>query len=435
MDQYEGDVEVRTSPTRAAFASSVGTAVELYDFLIYGTASAVALNTVFFPKSDPRIGTLLAFASFGAGFFARPLGAIVIGHFGDRVGRRSMLVLTLVATGVCTALIGVLPGYGSIGVWAPALLVALRVVQGFFLGGEQGGAVLMAVEHAPPGRRGWYGSWTFLGSPIGLVLATGAFSLATWVSGPAFLDWGWRLPFLASLLLVGVGLYIRLRLDESREFQRMRERGTTAPGLPLVALLRTSWHNVLLSAGVNFGFNTFIFILATFTLSYATQSLGMARDVVLTGSLVGAVAHIAGILMFARLSDRVGRIPVMLGGAAFLAVYAFPLFWLMESRQPALVVLAMAVGYFGSAAVFGPLAALITELFGIDVRYSGASLGYQLGSVLGGGLSPFLAAALLAMAGGASWPISLYLVGAGLVSAVSLLLINAGGNGSARKLD
>ncbi|MGM1062917.1 MFS transporter [Saccharothrix sp. Mg75] len=408
---------------RVALASSAGNAVELYDFLLYGTASALVFDKLFFPSFDPRIGTLLAFATFGAGFLARPLGGVVIGHFGDRVGRRSMLVLTLTATGVCTALIGLLPTYSSIGIAAPLLLVLLRLVQGFFLGGEQGGATLMAVEHAPPGRTGWYGSWTFLGSPLGLLLANGAMAASTAVSGDAFPEWGWRVPFLLSLVLVGVGLYVRLSVGESPEFRAAREaRG--AVRLPVADLLRRSWRTVLLGAGVNLGFTAFIFIVATFAVSYGTKELGMSRATLLNAGLIGAFTQAVAILVFARLSDRVGRLPVMLGGAAFLGLFAFPLFWLLETRSPGLVVLAMVLAFTGSAALFGPMPAYYAELFGTRVRYSGVSLSYQLGAVLGGGLSPLVATWLLgATPTHDSWPISLYLIAGALVSGLCLLAV------------
>jgi len=408
---------------RVAFASSAGNAVELYDFLLYGTASALVFDKLFFPTFDPRIGTLLSLATFGAGFLARPLGGVVIGHFGDRIGRRAMLVLTLTVTGVCTALIGVLPTYASIGIAAPVLLLLLRLVQGFFLGGEQGGATLMTVEHAPPGQTGWYGSWTFLGSPLGLLLASAAMSLSVSTTGADFLDWGWRLPFLFSLVLVGVGLYVRLSVQESPVFRETRAAGETVK-LPVAVVLRDHWRRVLLGAGVNFGFNMFIFILATFAASYGTKQLGMTRSVILNATLIGSFAQAVAILVFARLSDRIGRLPVMLGGAAFIGVFAFPLFWLLETRQPALVVVAMLIAFTGSAAIFGPMPAYYAELFGPKIRYSGVSLSYQLGAVLGGGLSPVIAAALLGVtANHASWPVSLYLVGGAVVSALCLVAI------------
>ncbi|MEJ2857731.1 MULTISPECIES: MFS transporter [unclassified Saccharothrix] len=410
-----------TGVRRVALASSAGNAVELYDFLLYGTATALVFDKLFFPSFDPRIATLLAFATFGAGFLARPLGGVVIGHFGDRIGRRSMLVLTLTATGVCTALIGLLPTYNSIGIAAPILLVTLRVIQGFFLGGEQGGATLMAVEHAPPGRTAWYGSWTFLGSPVGLLLANGAMALATAVSGDAFLDWGWRIPFLFSLVLVGVGLYVRLSVEESPEFRSVQQERVR---MPVVEVVRRSWRRVLLGAGVNLGFNMFIFVLATFVVSYGTRQLQIPRSVLLNASLVGAAAQAVALLGFARLSDRVGRLPVMLGGAGFLGVFALPLFWLLETRSPTLVLVALVLGFAGSAALFGPMPAYYAELFGTRVRYSGVSLSYQLGAVLGGGLSPLVATWLLGVTPTRdSWPVSLYLIAGALVSALCLLAI------------
>lgn len=416
----------RSTVRKVAFASSAGNAIELYDFLIYGTASAVALNKLFFPTGDPRVGTLLAFATFGVGFLVRPLGAVVIGHFGDRIGRKPMLVLTLTATGACTALIGLLPSYSEVGLLAPVLLILLRLLQGFFLGGEQSGAALMVVEHAPPEHRAWYGGWTFLGSPLGLFIGTGMFSLATALSGPAFLDWGWRVPFLFSVVLVAVGLYMRLGISESPEFQRLRGADEVRKA-PLVEVLRTSWRRVLLGAGVNLGFNTFIFVLVNFLLSYGTQNLHLPQQVLLNASLVGGLAQVASILVFSRLADRIGRLPVMLGGAVFLAVFAFPLFWLIDSRSVGLLTLGVALGYAGSGAIFGPMAVYFTELFDVRVRYTGAAFSYQLGAVLGGGLSPLIATALLGVDGGKSWPVSVYLVVGGLISLGCLIALGETG--------
>jgi MFS transporter, MHS family, shikimate and dehydroshikimate transport protein len=422
----------RSTVRKVAFASSAGNAIELYDFLIYGTASAVVLNKLFFPTGDPRVGTLLAFATFGVGFLVRPLGALVIGHFGDRIGRKPMLVLTLTATGTCTALIGLLPSYSQVGLLAPVLLILLRLSQGFFLGGEQSGAALMVVEHAPPGHRAWYGGWTFLGSPLGLFLGTGMFSLATALSGGAFLDWGWRVPFLFGIVLVAVGLYMRLGISESPEFQRLRGENEVRKA-PLAEVMRTSWQRVLLGAGVNLGFNTFIFVLVNFLLSYGTQNLHLPQQVLLNASLVGGLAQIASVLVFSRLADRIGRLPVMLGGAVFLAVFAFPLFWLIDSRSVGLLTLGVALGYAGSGAIFGPMAVYFAELFDTRVRYTGAAFSYQLGAVLGGGLSPLIATALLGVDDGRSWPVSVYLVVGGLISLGCLVALGAGDSISTRK--
>ncbi len=424
MERLGGEnVGERVPAGRVALASFVGTAIEWYDFFIYGTAAALVFGQLFFPPNeDPLIGTLAAFATYAVGFAARPVGGVVFGHFGDRVGRKSMLVITILTMGLATFLIGLLPTYAQVGIWAPVLLVVLRLIQGFSVGGEWGGAALMTVEHAPEGRRGYYGSWTMAASPAGAMLATGAFALASGLPDEQFLAWGWRLPFLLSIVLVGVGLFIRLRILETPAFERIKEAGAEVR-LPVVEAVREHPRSVLLAAGMNLGFNTFIFVLFTFMLSYATTQLGLPRGVVLQATVVGGAVQIASVLAFSALSDRVGRRPVMLTGAAFLALYAFPLFWLVNTGSAALIFLALAIGFFGSAAIFGPMAAFIAESFDTKVRYSGASLGYQMGAVLGGGLSPFVATALLAWSGGASWSVSVYLVLGALMSLVSVYLL------------
>jgi MHS family shikimate/dehydroshikimate transporter-like MFS transporter len=415
IDQVRG-----SSVRKVALASAAGTTIELYDFLIYGTASAVVLPKLFFPAGNQTVSTLLAFATFGVGFLVRPLGAAVIGHFGDRLGRRPMLVLTLTMTGLCTALIGLLPSYATAGLAAPVLLLILRLLQGFFLGGEQSGAALMVVEHAPERHRTWYGGWTFLGSPLGLFLGTAMFSLSTAVAGGAFLDWGWRIPFLASLVLVAVGIYMRVGIEESPEFKELRSAHQVTR-LPLAEVLRTSWRKVLLGIGVNLGFNAFIFVLVAFVLNYWTSVHHLPQQQVLTASLVGAAAQVVSILVACRIADRVGRTPVMLAGAAFIILFALPLFWLIDTGSAGLLILALALAYAGSGILFGPMASYYAVLFEPRLRYSGAALSYQLGATLGGGLSPLVATALLSVDHAKSWPISLYLVLGGLVSALCLL--------------
>ena len=412
----------RASIGRVALASSVGTAIEYYDFLIYGTAAALVFGRLFFPNEDPFVGTLAAFATFAVGFVARPVGGVVFGHFGDRVGRKAMLVISILLMGFATFLIGLLPTYAQVGIWAPILLVALRLIQGFSLGGEWGGAALMSVEHAPDGRRGYYASWMTAAAPVGVALATGAFTALSVLSDEQFLAWGWRVPFLFSIVLVGVGLFIRLRVFETPAFAQVREAGTQAR-MPVVEALREHPKNVALAAGVNLGFNAFVFVLFTFMLSYATAQLGVERSVVLNATLAGSAVQIAAVLVFSALSDRVGRRPVMLAGAAFLALYAFPLFWLVNTGNAALILLALTVGFLGSSAIFGPMAAFVSESFGTRVRYSGASLGYQTGAVLGGGLSPFIATALLGWSNGGSWSVSAYLVLGAVVSFASVYLL------------
>lgn len=423
MERLGGeDAGQRTSIRRVALASSFGTAIEYYDFLIYGTAAALVFGQLFFPNEDPFVGTLAAFATYAVGFVARPVGGVVFGHFGDRVGRKAMLVVSILLMGHATFLIGLLPTYAQVGIWAPILLVALRLIQGFSLGGEWGGAALMSVEHAPDGRRGYYASWMMAAAPVGVALATGAFAALSGLSDEQFLAWGWRVPFLFSIVLVGVGLFIRLRIFESPAFAQVREAGTQIR-MPVVEALREHPKNVALAAGVNLGFNAFIFVLFTFMLSYATGQLGVERSVVLNATLAGSAVQIAAVLVFSALSDRVGRRPVMLAGAAFLALYAFPLFWLVNTGNAALILLALTVGFLGSSAIFGPMAAFVSESFGTRVRYSGASLGYQTGAVLGGGLSPFIATALLGWSNGGSWSVSAYLVLGAVVSFASVYLL------------
>ncbi|MET8760919.1 MFS transporter [Lentzea sp. NPDC004782] len=403
-----------TGVRKVAVASAIGNTIELYDFLLYGTASALVFNKIFFPQFDSRVGVLLAFATFGAGFVARPLGGAVIGHLGDRLGRRAMLVITLSVTGLATALIGLLPSYASIGIAAPALLVLLRVLQGFFMGGEQGGASLMAVEHAPPGRWGWYGSWVFIGSPIGLVLANLAMYVSSRVSGPDLPTWGWRLPFLFSVVLVGIGLYIRLRVAESPRFTRAEKSR-----LPLAEVVRTRWRVLLLGAGVNLGFQIFIFVLSVFTINYGRAALRMSPDDLLVAQVVGGLAQVVSVPVFAWLSDRIGRLPVMFGGAVFQAAFAFPMFWLMDARW---FTAAMVLGFIGSGALFGPMAAYFAELFRTRVRFSGVAVSYQLGAVLGGGLAPFVATSLL---GYGTWAVAVYLICGAVLSGGCLLAIGS----------
>lgn len=418
-----------TGVRKVAFASAVGNTIELYDFLLYGTASALVFDKIFFPQFDSRVAVLLAFATFGAGFLARPLGGAVIGHLGDRIGRRAMLVLTLSVTGLSTALIGLLPTYAQVGILAPLLLVLLRIVQGFFMGGEQGGASLMAVEHAPPGRWGWYGSWVFIGSPAGVVLANLAMYVSSKASGPEFLSWGWRLPFLFSVVLVGIGLYIRLRVSESPRFERAEKSR-----LPIAEVLRTRWRVVLLGAGVNLGFTIFIYVLSVFMINYG-RGLKITADDLLVATVIGSFAQVIAVPLFALLSDRIGRLPVMLGGAIFQAAFAFPLFWLADSGW---FTLAMVLGFIGSAALFGPSAAYFAELFRTRVRYSGVALSFQLGAVLGGGLAPLVAQSLLRTG---TWAIAVYLIAGAVLSAVCLLVIGsaheaepAGGESDAQPL-
>jgi MHS family shikimate/dehydroshikimate transporter-like MFS transporter len=383
-----------------ALASFAGTTIEWYDFFLYGTAAALVFNKVFFPTFAPLTGTLAAYGTYAVGFVARPLGGVVIGHFGDRIGRKSMLVLTLVLMGAATFLIGLLPTFDQIGLWAAVALVALRIVQGFGVGGEWGGAVLMAVEHAPPGSRGFYGSWPQIGVPAGLLLATGAFSLVSLLPQDQFLSWGWRIPFLLSFVLVGVGLFIRLRILETPAFARMKETGREAR-MPILVVLRQYPKQVLLAMGARVAENGSFYIYSVFSLTYATQYVGIARNVVLNAILLASACDAVAIPFYGALSDRIGRRPVYLFGATMTAVLAFPFFWLIGTGHTSMVVLAMlAVFLLSHAPMYAPQAAFLSELFGTRVRYSGASFGFQTAAALGGGFSPIIATALAGSMGG-----------------------------------
>jgi len=402
-----------------AFASLIGTTIEWYDFYLYGTAAALVFNRLYFPTFDPFVGTLAAFATYSFGFAARPIGGIVIGHFGDRVGRKSMLVLTLTITGLATFGIGLLPTYEQIGPWAAVLLVLLRLAQGFGVGGEWGGAVLMAVEHAPAHKRGFYGSWPQVGVPAGLVLATAAFTIAVRLPDDQFLAWGWRVPFLLSLLLVVVGLVIRLRIVESPAFARVKDAGAESRR-PIVEVLETHWREVLLAIGVRMAENGGFYIYTVFVLVYGTQVVGLGRQTMLNGVLIGAAFLLPALLVCGSLSDRFGRRPVYLFGACFTALFAYPLFLLLDTGSAALVSAALVAALvFGQAPMYGPQAAFLSELFGTRVRYSGASLGSQVSSVIAGGLSPFIATALLPFGKTA---LAAYLIGMALVTIVAVLL-------------
>jgi metabolite-proton symporter len=404
-----------------AAASLVGTTIEWYDFFLYGTAAALVFNRLFFPTFDPLAGTLAAFATYAVGFVARPVGGIVIGHYGDRIGRKSMLVLTLVVMGVATFLIGLLPTYEQIGPWAAVSLVLLRIAQGFGVGGEWGGAVLMAVEHAPARARGFYGSWPQIGVPAGLLLSTAVFSLFSRLPEQQFLAWGWRVPFLVSIVLVAVGLVIRVRLLETPAFARIKEAAVEARQ-PIVEVIRKYPRQVLLAMGARFAENGGFYIFSVFVLTYATQRVGLNQQVVLTGILLGAACELFAIPLFGALSDRVGRRPVYLFGAVATALFAYPLFWMLDTGSTPLIWLALVIAFvFCHAAMYAPQAAFLSELFGTRVRYSGASLGAQLASVFAGGLAPFVATGLL-QAGYAGGAISLYVIGLAAVTIVAVLM-------------
>ncbi len=426
MEKLIGENLGQETPIKkVAIASLIGTSLELYDFYIYGTAAALVFGQLFFPSFDPLAGTLAAFATFGVAFISRPLGGIIFGHFGDKVGRKTMLVITLVLMGVCTFLVGLLPGYAAIGIAAPLLLVLLRFIQGIGLGGEWGGAVLLAAEHAPARRRGFYASFPQLGPTVGVVLSTGIFLLlAGLLSEEQLLAWGWRVPFLLSIVVVAVGLYIRLRIAETPAFRRIVETHTES-GNPILDVIRTHTKNLILAAGAcSFLFSLF-YITITFMVSYGTEQLGLSLPTVLYAVVVAALFLGLGVPVFAHLSDRIGRRKLCAASAVFVGLWSFPLFWLVDTGNWVLITLALAVGQFGSAAAYGPLAAFFSELFSARLRYSGTSLSYNLGGILGGALAPLIATQLLASTG-TTWAISVYLAVMAAVSFVCILLLSEG---------
>ena len=400
-------------------ASFIGTTIEWYDFFLYGTAAALVFNKLFFPTLDPLAGTLSAYGTFAVGFVARPIGGAVFGHYGDRVGRKTMLVWSLMIMGVATTLMGLLPTYATIGVWAPVLLVLVRFAQGIGVGGEWGGAVLMAVEHSGGAKRGLHGSWAQMGVPAGLLLSTGIFAfLSSALTEGDFLAWGWRIPFLLSTLLIAIGMFVRLRLLETPAFTRERNaRG--AASAPLVEVFRRHPREVLVGMGMRFAQNVLFYIFTVFVLSYGQKTLGYSKATMLGGVATGALAGLVSIPFFAALSDRWGRKPVYLAGAVLSLLYAFPFFWLL-GRGPGFVAIAIVLGLnVGQDMMYGPQAAYFAELFSTRVRYSGASLIYQLTSVFSGGLAPLIATWLLARHG--AWAVAGYMAGSCALTVVATL--------------
>jgi len=407
---------------RVAVASAIGTTVEWYDFFIYGTAAATVFGPLFFPQISPAAGTLASFAAFGVGFIARPMGGIVMGHFGDRVGRKSMLVWSLIVMGVSTFAIGLLPGYAQIGVWAPALLIACRFTQGFALGGEWGGAVLMSIEHAPPERRGFYGSVVALGLPIGIILSNLVFLTAALLADPSeFRAWGWRIPFLASAALVLVGLFIRVRLAESPVFREVLRTGS-ARRMPVLDVLRNSPRAVLLAAGSYTGISTLGYIVLVYYVSYATGVLRLPLPTVLALLLGAAVCFAAAVVLFARWSDRVGRRTVMIWGNGALVVWSALFFPLLDTRSVPVIGAALCVMLVLQGAYIGTQPAVFAELFPPNIRYSGASLSNTLGTILGGAPAPFVAAWIYNTTGNSN-AVGLYITALAAVSLVSVVML------------
>jgi metabolite-proton symporter len=407
---------------KIAAASVIGTTVEWYDLFVFATASALVFNKVFFPGFVPLIGTLLAFGTFASAYLARIVGAALFGHFGDRLGRKSMLLVSLVTMGIATFAIGLLPNYSSIGIWAPILLLSLRIVQGLALGSEWGGAVLMAVEHAPENKRGLYGSWVQIGVPAGTLIANLAFLTCNAVmSNEALLSWGWRIPFLASALLVALGLYIRMNTSETPSFSKVKEAAAQVK-LPLAEVLTRNWKQVLLGGVATMSTGTSFNLIVAFGLTYGTQTLGFTRNAMLAIALISCAVCIVLLPLFGRLSDVVGRKPVIIGGIIAEALFAFPLFWLLDMRTFPFALLGYLLMMSAFAANYGPIATFLAELFGTKVRYSGLSISYMLSGLLGSAATPIITTALLSATGKGS-SVAWYMIGSAALSAGALLLL------------
>ena len=389
---------------RVALTSLAGTSIEWYDFFLYGTAAAVIFPKAFFPQDlPPMVLLIISFSTFAVGFIARPLGGVVFGHFGDQVGRKRTLVIALMMMGVATTLIGLLPTYQSIGIAAPLMLVALRFIQGLAVGGQWGGAMLLVTESAPSEKRGWYGAYAQAGAAVGVILANLAFlSVSTSMSDEAFIEWGWRLPFIASIVLIGISLYVQLSMEDTEAFKALKaaqaEAGEQAavPKSPVLEAIRRYPRRIMLAAGAFLSVQVTFYILIAFVIAYGlnSPSVELTRDEMLTSVLIAAAAMIPALFYFSGMSDRVGRKQIYRWGAILTGVGGFALFPLIDTGNPLMITLAVTVGMIFLGMQYGPQAAYFTELFSTEVRYSGASLGYQIGAILGGALAPTIAVLL-----------------------------------------
>jgi MHS family shikimate/dehydroshikimate transporter-like MFS transporter len=402
---------------RILWSSVIGASIEWYDFLVYAAATALVFNQLFFPTLNAHLGSIAAFGAYAAGFLARPVGALIFGHFGDRIGRKPMLITTMLIMGAGTFLIGLLPTYYQVGIAAPVLLVVLRLLQGIGLGGEWAAAVLMVFENAPAERRGLMSSMVQMGNPIGHIMVSGLFSIVALLPEPVFLAWGWRVPFLVSIVVVGVGLFIRLKLDETPSYLEVRRTGRIAK-IPIVEVIRHYPRSFLTAVGLKISDIAYATIGGIFVIAYVTRHLGLSRELALSAVLVANLTALAFIPLFGWLSDKVGRRPMFYAGCLFCGAFAFPLFWLLDTRDPALISLTVTlIICFGEMLMFSVGASWYAELFDARVRYTGISFGFQVGSTISGGLTPLIAESLLSPTNVATWPISLYLISCACVTA------------------
>lgn len=409
---------------RFAFASIVGTTLEYYDFAVYNTLAALVFGKLFFPSFDPLSGTLLAFSTYAVGYLSRPVGGLIFGHLGDRFGRRFVLMATLLLMGVTTVLMGLLPTYATAGNLSPVLLVLLRFVQGAALGGEWAGAVLLSVEHGESHRRGRNGSWAQMGPSLGTLLATGAIALLTLlIPADDFLEWGWRLPFFASVALVVFGLWIRVGIEETPVFRQLEQRLERARA-PLSEVIRHHWRALLRAGGLRLGPDVLYSLIAAFTLSYLTTILGLSRTLALTALSIGGACNAVSIPIFGNLSDKLGRRAVYMAGVVVAIIWVWTLFPLLDTKSPLLIVLTVTVGLIIHAMMYGPQAAFITEQFPTPVRYAGSSMAYTLAGVVGGGIAPAIFTGLL-RAFQDSTPIVLYATAALAITGVAVAFCNS----------
>ncbi|WHY61783.1 MFS transporter [Cytobacillus firmus] len=417
---------------KVLIASLIGSSIEWFDYFLYGTVAALVFNQIFFHSDDPAVGLMLAYASFALAFFIRPLGGVIFSHIGDKIGRKKTLVLTLSLMGGATVLMGFLPTYDNIGAAAPILLILLRLIQGIGLGGEWGGALLLAVEYAPKNRRGFFGSIPQMGVTIGMLLGTLALSIMTLLPEEAFLSWGWRVPFILSALLVFFGLWIRKGIDETPSFKKAQEKGEIAK-IPFVETMRSHWKEVLIAVGAKVVETAPFYIFGTFIVSYATTQLGFSRTVTLNAVTIATVITTILIPIMGKLSDKIGRKKLYVGGTVLMMLYAFPYFWLLHQGSAVLLVVATILGL---GIIWAPITAVLgtmfSEIFKSNVRYTGITLGYQIGAALAGGTAPLVATALLNAYDNSYVPVALYIM---LAAAISLIAISSVRDRSNQDLD